>query len=694
MKLHPGRPVSSLLLALAFAAALAAGLRQEAAPALAQRVPPGGLDEATLRQYGTRHVLPLLGGTGQRGFLKVTNIGWKATQVLVVELAASGSLRCEVGTEASRIKAVTCLKDLGRWQTGELALSGQDTAALVYSLDAAAVPDACQAFQAVRSGQTPLGNWEREVQAAQKGEPIAVLAVDQKGAHRLTSLGQALFVGNLVGQRTEQVRGLSGVAGAASGQRLRVFNSGANCNPATLRLGPQAPKAADCRTDPGQSLDLGGYDARDLRPTLAGGAGGLTVARTARNLPPASDLALGLEVLEAKGGYRLSAPPSVATAGGPLAFPMAVGPMTEQASELLITNLHVTATARIALTMYDGNGNVHRLYNDPEELCAGATRRYDIQALAGEIPSTTGRGGGQPRPPYLSLRAEATSAQLPDFVPLAGTMSIRSAEGVVAYAGQYLPAEQPLFRSRIDRVDGNGSLVAVVPDIKKNWGPDQLSTYLAIMNLQAPHPENIVSIDFYDESGTLVLAGVERPLTPVAFLDTQEAIKRPGAVGGATPTPGPIESLPDGFRGTALVRGQRIPGTLFMVLAIEHRTTTPPGPRTPLMLAAPLSVSGSVLLPSWPDPSLPTPTTRPRVTNTPGGPTAAPGTGTPQRPTPGAGTGTPNRPRLTPSATPEEATPTAALPTQAPPTQAPPSGGKAYLPGLLMGGALGEGMTR
>lgn len=670
------RPSLLLSLTLGFAAALSLGLRQEAGPALAQRNPPGGIDEATLRQYGTRHVLPLVGGTGQRGLLKVTNVGWKATQVLLVELAASGSLRCEVGTEVGRIKAVTCLKDLGRWQTGELALSGQDTSALVYSLDAAAVPDACQAFQAVRSGQTPLANWERDVQAAQKGEPIAVLAVDHKGGHRLTSLGQTLFANNLVGQRTEQLRGLAGVADAQSGQTLRVFNSGANCNPAALRLGPQAPKAADCRAGAPQSLDLGGYDARDLRPSLSGGTGGLTVARTARNLPPASDLAMALEVVEAKGGYRMNALASGAASGGPLAFPMAVGPMTGQSSELLITNLHVTATAKIALTMYDGNGNVHRLYNDAEELCAGATRRYDIQALAGEIPPTTGRGGGGPqRPPYLSLRAEATSAQLPDFVPLAGSLRIQSNEGLVAYAGQYLPAEQPLFRSRIDRVDGNGSLVAVVPDVKKNYGPDQLSTYLAIMNLQAPHPENIVSIDFYDESGKLVLGGVERALTPVAFLDTQEAVKRGVNNGGATPTPGPVEGLPDGFRGTALVRGQRIPGTLFTVLAIEHRTTTPPGPRTPVMLAAPLSVSGSVLLPSWPDPSIPTPTPRPRVTNTPGGPTPEPGTGTP------------SRPRLTPSVTPVEATPTTAAPTPAP-------GGKAFLPGLLMGGALGEGVTR
>ncbi len=227
--------------------------------------------------------------------------------------------------------------------------------------------------------------------------------------------------------------------------------------------------------------------------------------------------------------------------------------------------------------------------------------------------------------------------------------------------------------SRSGSLDGNSALVAVVPDVKKNFGPDKVSTYLSIMNLQAPHPENIVTIDFYDETGKLVLNGVERPINPVAFLDTQEAIKRGLNNGGATATPGPVENLPDGFRGTALIRGQRIPGTLLGVVAIEHRTTGAVGPRTPLMLSGPLSVSGSVLLPSWPDPSLPTPTTRPRVTATPGGMT------------PGPGTGTPIRPGQTPSATPPEPTPTAPRATPA------DEFGKVLLPALLMNGALSGG---
>lgn len=667
-----------------FVAALVLGLADRTPAARAQRNPPGGLDEATLRSYGTRHVLPLAGGTGKPGVLRVTNVGWKATHVIAVELAPSGSPRCEVGTEASRIKAVTCHKSLARWATAELPLSGQDSSVLVFSLDAAQVPDPCGAFQAVRSGQTTLAAWERETHAARRGEPVAVLLSDQQGAQRLTLVGQTGLPSNVLGQRMEALRGLAAVPSARQGQRLRVFNSGANCNPAALRQGPASVKAADCRPAQAQNLDVGGYDARDLRPDLGDQPGGLTLGRSARDKPPASDLAVGLEMTEAKGGYRLAAPISQAATGSPLAFPIAVGPMTDQASELFITNLHITATVKVSLTMYDGNGAVQRLYNDPETLCAGATRRYDIQALAGTIPPTTGRGGGQQRPPYLSLRAEATSAELPDFGPLAGTMIIRAAEGIIAYPGMTLPVEGQLFRARIDRVDGNGALVAVVPDVKKNHGPDRVSTYLTIMNLQAPHPENIVTIDFYDEAGNLVLSGVERATNPVAFLDTQEAIKRGINNGGATPTPGVAETLPDGFRGTALVRGQRIPGTLLGVVAIEHRTTVVPGPRTPLMLAGPLSVSGSVLLPSWPDPSLPTPTARPRVTATPGGMTPGPGTGTPSRPTPGPGTGTPIRPGQTPSATAVEPTPTAAAPTQV------PEGGRVLLPALLLNGALGE----
>ncbi len=670
---------------LLFVTALLGGLVNHTTPVRAQRNPPGGLDEATLRSYGTRHVLPLAGGTGKPGFLRVTNVGWTATHVIAVELAPSGSPRCDVGTESTRIKAVTCHKSLGRWATVELALSGQDSSVMLFSLDAAQVPDPCGAFQAVRSGQTTLAAWERETHAAKRGEPMAVLLVDQQGTQRLTLVGQTGLPSNVLGQRMEAVRGLAAVPSARQGQRLRVFNGGANCNPVALRQGSANAKAADCRPAQAQNLDVSGYDARDLRPSLGDQPGGLTLSRSARDKPPAADLAVGLEMSEAKGGYRLAAPISQAATGAPLAFPLAVGPMTEQASELFITNLHITATVKIAVTMYDGNGAVQRLYNDPEALCAGATRRYDIQALAGTIPLTTGRGGGQQRPPYLSLRAEATSAELPDFGPLAGTMIIRAAEGIIAYAGMTLPAEGQVFRPRIDKVDGNSALVAVVPDVKKNWGPDRVSTYLSIMNLQAPHPENIVTIDFYDEAGNLVLNGVERAINPVAFLDTQEAIKRGVNNGGATPTPGAVETLPDGFRGTALIRGQRIPGTLLGVVAVEHRTNGVPSPRTPLMLAGPLSISGSVLLPSWADPSLPTPTARPRVTATPGGMTPGPGTGTPSRPTPGAGTGTPIRPGPTTSATAVEPTPTAPVPTQT------PAGGRVLLPALLTGSTLSGG---
>jgi len=672
-----------LSLPLLFVVALSMGLLDRGAPVRAQRNPPGGLDEATLRSYGTRHLLPLAGGTGKPGILRVTNVGWTPTHLIAVELAPSGSPRCDVGTESTRIKAVTCHKSLSRWATVELALSGQDASVIVYSLDAAQVPDPCAAFQAVRSGQTTLAAWERETQAAKRGEPVAVLLADQQGTQRLTLVGQTGLPSAVLGQRLDLLRGLAAVPSAGQGQRLRVFNGGANCNPATLRLGMANDKASDCRPAQAQNLDVGGYDARDLRPSLGGQPGGLMLSRSARDKPPATDLSVGLEATDPKGGYRLAASMSQAALGAPVAFPLAVGPMTEQSSELFITNLHITATVKVALTMYDGNGAVQRLYNDPEALCAGATRRYDIQALAGTIPPTTGRGGGQQRPPYLSLRAEATSADLPDFAPLAGTMVIHSAEGVIAYAGMTLPPEGQVYRPRIDRVDGNSALVAVVPDVKKNFGPDKVSTYLSIMNLQAPHPENIVTIDFYDETGKLVLSGVERAINPVAFLDTQEAIKRGLNNGGATATPGPVEALPDGFRGTALVRGQRIPGTLLGVVAIEHRTTGAVGPRSPLMLSGPLSVSGSVLLPSWPDPSLPTPTARPRVTATPGGMTPVPGTGTPMRPTPGPGTGTPMRPGQTPSATPPEPTPTQAAPAEEP--------GRLLLPALLTNAGLSGG---
>jgi len=278
----------------------------------------------------------------------------------------------------------------------------------------------------------------------------------------------------------------------------------------------------------------------------------------------------------------------------------------------------VTATIQINLAMSDGNGQVLRNFNDPVGLCPGATRVYDVLDLAGEIPPT-GRGdrGGTP---YLSLRVEGISRQLNEFAPIAGTIILRSPSGSVAYPGLNLPFEATALRPRRDQAGSASSMAVVLPGVKLRYGPDRMTSFVAIAGLGATAGDNRVIIDFYDQDGTLLVEGFQRPIRPVAFFDLAQVVLRDN--GG--------QRLPDGFVGTAVIRGQRNRIALFGAVAVE-RPAQRDRPGSGAAATGPILAYTGQVLRLWPDPDAPTPTAPPTRAR----PSATPDTPPTDVPTPG-----------------------------------------------------------
>lgn len=669
------KPRHFVLLASTLAVAFAIGLGLGGVtPAAAQRpMPPSQAEiEAILRRYGSRHGLAAVdapGGVAGHTTLRIASSGWKSTDLLVVELAASGGADCATPFQSSRIKQATCRTGLGRFGSIEVPLSGGGSV-MVYSLDPTKVPDACASFQAVRTGQKTLMQWEQEVWNSSYGEPLAIEAVAAAGDGTTAFDGRpALGAGRTVGnQRVAQT--LPVVWTDLKGARLRLFNTLPQCIQGAATAGGTV-EGSDCPGRRESRWVMPAYDATDLKPDFGSAeVGSLALVGTApqQGQPPAilTDLLATADRLDASGWLSYDRTPLSTANPGSIAFPMAVAPLDNLKSELWVSNHNVTATVSVNLLMFDGNQAIHQSYTDPVGLCPGATRRYDIQEIAGEIaPSSPPRGGnGQAGPPVLSLRVEATSPLLQNFAPISGVMVLSSASGVTAYRGLTVPAELQALRGRPEGDRTGPTSAVVLPGVKKAYGADRMTSYVMAMMLVGAQAENAITVDFYDSAGKPVVVGFTRAMGqgPAAFFDLRDVVV-PGR-GGAQP-----QRLPDGFIGTAVVRGQQNRGQMGAV-AVER--PVPAGATRPLAADGPsqntprdtlISYSGALLL-QWPDPDAPaTPTNVPvptvgRMTPTPGGGRMTP--------TPGV--------TVSPGVPSPEATPTANV-----------ARTKAWLPALLNG---------
>jgi hypothetical protein len=645
------KPRHFILLASTLAAAFVIGLGLGGVtPAAAQRpTPPSQAEiEAILRRYGSRHGLAAVdapGGVAGRTTLRIASSGWKPTEVLVVELAASGGADCAAPFQTGRIKQATCRTGLGRFGSIEVPLSGGGGSVMVYSLDPTKVADACASFQAVRDGQKTLMQWEQEVWNTSYGEPLAVQAVAAAGDGTTAFDGRpALGAGRTVGnQRVAQ--NLPVVWTDLKGARLRLFNTLPQCLQGAATAGGTV-EGSDCPTPLQSRWNVPAYDATDLKLDFGSAeVGSLTMVGTApqQGQPPAvlTDLLATADRLDASGWLSYDRTPLLTANAGSIAFPMAVAPLDNLKSELWVSNHNVTATVTVNLLMFDGNQAIHQSYTDPVGLCPGATRRYNIQEIAGEIPpSNPPRGGGQAGPPVLSLRVEATSPVLQNFAPISGVMVFSSATGVTAYRGLNVPAELQALRGRAESDRTGPTSAVVLPGVKKAYGADRMTSFVMAMMLVGAQAENAITVDFYDSAGKPVVVGFTRAMGqgPAAYFDLRDVV---------VPARGDAQAqrLPDGFIGTAVIRGQQnrgqmgamaverpLPGGATRPLAADGPNSDSPSQNTPRDTL--ISYGGALLL-QWPDPDAPaTPTNVPvptvgRMTPTPGV-TVSPGVPSPE----------------------------------------------------------------
>jgi hypothetical protein len=625
------------------AAGFAFGLGLRLRPAAAQPEPQQGqgLPEEVVRRYGARHALAMVGpASGSAStVVNVASHGWRPSDVLVVELAApapAGGTACDNAVPPSRIAHVTCQRGLAAHGLAQLTLhSARATSALVYSVDPAKVADACASFEDVRTGRKSLEQWELDTWSGAPGEPLAV------SAFASTAAAATGFTGRVSlplpsGARPNQPNINLSIAQALpvvwpedQGGRAVVMNASPQCQTARLRVGSSS--ADECPQARVAEAVVPPFSAIDLAAQRGGRPG------DSLYLAPNGGLSAAADRLDDGGWYSYGAA-NVADSAQ-IAFPLAVAALPGLKSELWVTNQQVTATAKIAIVMFDGNGALHKLYNDPKELCPGSSRPYDIAALAGEIPPTIGRGERGQGPPMLSLRVESENKTLAAAPPISGLMVLKSDLGVTAYSG--LPPANEVRVLQAGRRDRGLQMQAVVPGVKMNYGTPPMSTLLAIQGIMDPSP-NTVYLDIYDPQGHLVRGEVPvfigQGLVGAGYFD----FARPRIPAGDSP-------FPQNFIGTVVVRGQQGFG-IVGVVAVDRPVAvnmTQPSPVDRLS-----SVTSS-LLPLWPDPSAPTPTPRP---------TQPPATRTPGEPTPG-------RP-----------TPTAVAPT---PTTAAPAPQRLLLPALF-----------
>jgi len=572
-------------------------------------------------RHGRRYVLPLPDGPLESpSRMIVTNAGY--TQTRVVAIAVDGANE-EPGCGAGQVsvRSARCVAILEPGAITEIAIDGSGPAMwLVYSV--AVVADAaCSGLPGLVSGRTRIAEWEVDHWSEALGDRLAARAELVRGGAvaAVPAIASSGFAA-----RAREIdplafgAALAGVRGSAS---LAVANTGPHCAPVRFASRGEQPPGFECPAATTFELEVPPAGMIELADPVGAPRG---IGFVTRGELGASATWHDSDGLRAADAPMFGGPGG----GGRLAFPIAVGPLEDAVSTLHVTNQHASLDARIDLIMWDGNRSLRKAYSDPEPLCPGATRTYDITELAGEIPRTTGRGDAG-APPLLSLRVEATAEGSSTQPPIAGVLEISSPLGVAAYAGLNLPVVIASPRGIDGRpVRTSQAGVTVIPGVMANFGPDRRSTVLAVQTVNSNvRIERQALIAFYDASGTLVGEPLRLAMGegPAGFVDLSTYARRFGD--DAT------------FYGTAVIQGSLGRGTIGAA-ALTIPAAGRAGGRPPSTDALTL-VTGNFLR-GEADPSLPTPTTFPTPTR---GPSRTPGAGSP-----------------TPEATPTEVRPTDTTP--------------------------------
>lgn len=604
---------SRLIATAAAIAALTTVVPWAASRVSAQRPPPADAARA-FALYGRRYVVPVpSGGAGATAALRTSNVGWNPTTLAWVAIGTPPSTQCPVGLEPSQIIGVGCGAPLSPHEYQEMpaVLSGA-THLMVYSLAAATGTQACVELTRVALGDLSLNDWERA--AFTPGEPIVTSLSLRAGNGAVTVVSGQPVAADLLGDSGRVFPRALSAPVVEAGTVVRTIALGAECAMLQGSWGP-LHESTDCPTTRPLTVAVPPMSAADLPASSSKGAYSFTTNR------PTVGLA---SHMGPDGWYSL--PLSIAGAETRQSyFPLAAGLVEGLTSELWVANQHMTATTTIDIFMLDGVGGLHKLITDPVPLCARATRVYDITALAGTLPP--GRRG----PSMLTLHVTSTNLTLPVAPAIGAGLILRSGGDAAAYAG--FDGSSPLlnFTGGRDRTFP-GTPVVAVEGVHRNVGQPASTTVMAVQSVRTGGNNTQVFVDFYDQSGTLVVHDayfaaqgdgaavihLGRPMMPVGGGDPME--------------------LPDGFVGTALIRPQQPRETLgvlsFDLPAGVPRVATAAGAvelaidgnaaawieSAPLQARVPLAMHQGIPLIHPLDPSIPTATaTEVQPTATPTG---------------------------------------------------------------------------
>lgn len=589
-----------------------------------------------LNRYATRWVVPAhgAGGAAATASFAIANTGYAATDVTLVVVPAGG--RADCAAALPRPAAVRCLRAVAAKTTVEVALPVVgDAHVYVYSL--AAAGDGCGAVDGVVSGATTIAAWEAAAWLAAPGQPIAVTGRldaggDVIGLAPVATTGLAALLGGAAGggRRTSLSQALA--FAPATGAQALLANVDDGCARVDARLG-SAAAPPDCAAPRMASFELAPFVAA---PVAAGGspAGVRAVWAAAAEETVAS---VGWRDADGWAAYPSIGARETENHAGRLVFPVAMAGLANERTELWVSNQHPTATAQIDINMWDANGNLLRFHGDAEGICAGGTKRYDLAAIAGEVPPLGGADVPPERqgPRYLSLRVESKNLTLPVAPPISGAVVVRGDEGVEALPGLSMPlilsrpsGRQVAGGGGAQRPRGEARTVTVVPGVMHQFGPERRTTTLAVTLIGETRVENAAAADIYDLAGNLVIAGVGvRAGAVTGFLDLGRPMRNPGG-GDAQPF-----RLPAGFIGTVVLRSPQGRAATYGAVAIT-RPTLPGGRPAPAPASGEsFTVQMGSVVPVFADPNAPTATpfpTRPMATATPSGgaPTAPPATAT------------------------------------------------------------------
>jgi hypothetical protein len=537
--------IRSRLLRLALVLAACAFI--DPLPGAAQTPPPLG------EVYGRRLVVPLPEmPTGTGVDVIVASGGWVDTTLAVVVLGPGEPVaQCPAPFDAGQVLAVDCgtrvpANGLVSVPVPSATGAGQ---VMLYALANETADAACAELEDL-SGPGGLAGWELD--QWQPGEPLAGYARLVAGGDETQVTARSVF--RALASRAPAPPASLGLPLPGIGARGRVASAAHECLTVNV-LSRAVPAAPDDCSPPAVERPAVRPFGSTLAPAAGAGGGGMVVRAP-------GDLA-GVAGLHTNDGWLALAASPVTNGTTSAVFPLAAGIVPELQSELWVTSQAVTATSTIEITMTDGNGRLHKLFTDPDPLCAGGTRSYDVDALAGTIPPT-GRGG----PPMVSLRVSSL-AVMPGTQPtLAAGMVFRTPLGMAAYAG--LNDENPLT-SLGRRDDIAGSPVVVVPDIVVGHGTPATTSYLLLSSVRAGGNAARAFIDFYDEAGQLVVEGafVQARAGAGSFYNVAQGFQNLG---------GQQLTLPRGFRGLAVVRPENARTALAAMVLNLPLTDAAPRP--------------------------------------------------------------------------------------------------------------------